>query len=581
MSKSNIYLPLIYSFIFIVLINAIGSFAHFRLDLTAEKRHTISIATKKILTDLDDIIYIKVYLEGDFPAGFKRLQNQIRETLENFKNIAGNRLDFEFINPLASSSEEERKAVYTQLVKQGLQPTDLQVKEQAGMSSSIIFPGAIIYYKQQHIAVQLLKNQIGVLPEVALNNSIETLEYEFITAISKLTRDKKQRIAFLKGHGELNENEVADISYSVLSDGYSLSEYYEVEHFDISEFELDSISNKPNLARQLQRLNAYKAIVIAKPQKAFNNVDKLLLDQYLMRGGNLFFLLDGTSANMDSLNRSDGYFMARKKQLNLDDLLFKYGARVNADLVQDKRAAEIPIITGYSANIPQQSFFAWPYYPLLFSDENKHTISNSLDAIKCEFVSSIDTIKNHIKKTILLHSSANSRVVPSPHRVSLGILQNPPDETSFNNPNSAVAVLLEGEFESIFKNRITPKNSGFNFKEKGVKAKVIVVSDGDIIRNDVSNKTTNIYPLGYDRFAEFIYPGNKTFIMNAVHYLCDDNQDLLLSPLKTKQLKLRLLDKEKIKKHKIYIQLLNVILPILLIILFGVIYDFSRKRRYA
>ena len=581
MSKSNIYLPLIYSIIFIVLINAIGSFAHFRLDLTAEKRHTISIATKKILTDLDDIIYIKVYLEGDFPAGFKRLQNQIRETLENFKNIAGNRLDFEFINPSASSSEEERKAVYSQLAKQGLQPTDLQVKEQAGMSSSIIFPGAIIYYKQQHIAVQLLKNKIGELPEVALNNSIETLEYEFITAISKLTRDKKQRIAFLKGHGELNENEVADISYSVLSDGYSLSEYYEVEHFDISEFELDSISNKPNLARQLQRLNAYKAIVIAKPQKAFNNVDKLLLDQYLMGGGNLFFLLDGTSANMDSLNRSDGYFMARKKQLNLDDLLFKYGARVNADLVQDKRAAEIPIITGYSANIPQQSFFAWPYYPLLFSDKNKHTISNSLDAIKCEFVSSIDTIKNHIKKTILLHSSANSRVVPSPHRVSLGILQNPPNETSFNKPNSAVAVLLEGEFESIFKNRITPKNSGFNFKEKGVKAKVIVVSDGDIIRNDVSNKTTNIYPLGYDRFAEFIYPGNKTFIMNAVHYLCDDNQDLLLSPLKTKQLKLRLLDKEKINKHKIFIQLLNVILPILLIILFGVIYDFSRKRRYA
>ncbi|OUV74742.1 MAG: gliding motility-associated ABC transporter substrate-binding protein GldG [Flavobacteriales bacterium TMED123] len=581
MSKSNIYLQVIYSIIFIVLINSIGSFVYFRLDLTAEKRHTLSIATEKILTDLDDIIYIKVYLDGDFPAGFKRLQNQSRETLENFKNIAGKRLDFEFINPSASSSEEERKAVYTQLLEQGLQPTDLQVKEQAGMSSSIIFPGAIIYYKQQHTAVQLLKNEIGVLPEVALNNSIETLEYELITAISKLTRDKKQKIAFLKGHGELNEDEVADISYSVLSDSYSLSEYYEVEHFDISEFEIDSVNNKPDLVRQLQRLNTYKTIIIAKPQSAFNNIDKLLLDQYLMSGGNLFFLIDGISANMDSLNRSDGYFMAKKKQLNLDDFLFKYGARVNADLVQDKRAAQIPIITGYSANMPQQSFFAWPYYPLLFSDKKKHAISNSLDAIKCEFVSSIDTIKNHIKKTILLHSSANSRIVPSPHRVSLGILQNPPDATSFNNPNRAVAVLLEGEFESIFKNRIIPKNSGFDFKESGEEAKIILVGDGDIIQNDVSNKTGNIYPLGYDRFAEFIYPGNKTFIMNAVHYLCGNNQELLLSPLKTKQLKLRLLDKQKINNYKIYIQLLNVILPILLIIFFGIIYGFSRKRKYA
>ena len=226
MSKSNIYLPLIYSIIFIVLINAIGSFAHFRLDLTDEKRHTLSIATEKILIDLDDIIYIKVYLEGDFPSGFKRLQNQSRETLENFKNIAGKRLDFEFINPSSSNSEQERRAVYTQLTEKGLQPTDLQVKGQSGMSSSIIFPGAIIYYKQKHIAVQLLKNQLGVLPEIALNNSIEALEYEFISAISKLIKNKKEKIAFLKGHGELNENEVADISYSVLSDGHSLSEYY-------------------------------------------------------------------------------------------------------------------------------------------------------------------------------------------------------------------------------------------------------------------------------------------------------------------------------------------------------------------
>ena len=510
---------------------------HFRLDLTAEKRHTLSAETEQILENLDALIYIKVYLKGEFPSGFKRLQNQTRETLENFKNIAGKKLDFEFINPSASSSEKERNTVYTQLVEQGLQPTDLQVKAQSGMSSSIIFPGAIIYYKEQNIAIQLLKNQIGVSPEVALNNSIEALEYEFISTISKLTKNKKERIAFLKGHGELQEKEVADISYSVLSDNYSLSEYYEIENFDITEFEIDTINNEPDLARQLEKLKSYKAIIIAKPQIAFNNLDKLLLDQYLMAGGSLFFLIDGVSANMDSLKVSDGYFMTKKKTLNLDDLLFKYGIRINADLLQDKRAAEIPIITGYSANMPQQSFFPWPYYPLLFSDST-HAISNNLDAIKCEFVSSIDTIKNKIKKTILLYSSKNSRIVPSPHRVSLGILQNPPKPDILNNTNYPIAVLLEGSFESVFKNRITPKSSGFDFKEKGQQAKIIVVSDGDVIRNSFSEEKENVYPLGYDKFGKFIYPGNKTFIMNAVHYLCDNNQVLLLSPLKTKQLNL-------------------------------------------
>ena len=300
-----------------------------------------------------------------------------------------------------------------------------------------------------------------------------------------------------------------------------------------------------------------------------------------MSGGNLFFLIDAVSANMNNLQLADGYFMANKKPLNLDDLLFKYGVRINADLIQDKRAVEIPIITGYSAKMPQQSFFPWPYFPLLFSDETKHPISKNLDAIKCEFVSSIDTIKNHVKKTILLESSGNSRVVPSPHRVSLGILENPPTETSFKNPNTAVAVLLEGNFESVFKNRITPKSNGFKFKEMGDKGKVIVVSDGDIIRNDVSEKTNNLYPLGYDKFGRFIYGGNKTFIMNAVHYLCDNNQDLILSALKTKELKIRLLNKVKIQKYRTMIQLLNVLLPVFLILFFGFIYNFSCKRRYV
>ena len=580
MVKNKVFLPIVYSIIFIILLNAIGSFLHFRIDLTSEKKYTLSDETKKVLTGLDDLIYIKIYLDGDFPSGFKRLQKQSKETLENFKNIAGKRLDFEFINPSERNSEKQRNSIYKQLIEQGLQPTDLQVKEQAGMSSSIIFPGAIIYYKEKHLALQLLNNELGVHPEVALNNSIETLEYKFVSAISKLTKNRKEKIAFLNGHDELKEREVIDISYSVLSDHYSLSEYYDIEHFDITEFELDSITKEVRLARQLQKLKTFKALIIAKPKTTFNNLDKLLIDQYIMAGGNILWLIDGVNANMDSLQQSDGYFMAQKNQLNLDDMLFIYGVRINADLMQDKRATEIPIITGYSGNMPQQSFFSWFYYPLLFSDSD-HPISKGLDAIKCEFVSSMDTIKNKINKTILLHSSANTMLVPSPHRVSLGILKNPPKEDYFNNPNIPIAVLLEGEFESVFKNRITPKKKDFDFKENSKNTKMIIVSDGDIIRNTYSEKTGNVYPLGYDKFGKFVYPGNKTFIMNAVHYLCDNNQDLLLSPLKTKELQLRLLDKEKVQKYKFYIQLLNLLLPILIIIILGIFYSYSKKKKYA
>tara|TARA_B110000116_G_scaffold269008_1_gene284135 strand:+ start:2328 stop:4070 length:1743 start_codon:yes stop_codon:yes gene_type:complete len=580
MVKNKVFLPIVYSIIFIILLNAIGSFLHFRIDLTSEKKYTLSDETKKVLTGLDDLIYIKIYLDGDFPSGFKRLQKQSKETLENFKNIAGKRLDFEFINPSERNSEKQRNSIYKQLIEQGLQPTDLQVKEQAGMSSSIIFPGAIIYYKEKHLALQLLNNELGVHPEVALNNSIETLEYKFVSAISKLTKNRKEKIAFLNGHDELKEREVIDISYSVLSDHYSLSEYYDIEHFDITEFELDSITKEVRLARQLQKLKTFKALIIAKPKTTFNNLDKLLIDQYIMAGGNILWLIDGVNANMDSLQQSDGYFMAQKNQLNLDDMLFIYGVRINADLMQDKRATEIPIITGYSGNMPQQSFFSWFYYPLLFSDSD-HPISKGLDAIKCEFVSSMDTIKNKINKTILLHSSANTMLVPSPHRVSLGILKNPPKKDYFNNPNIPIAVLLEGEFESVFKNRITPKKKDFDFKENSKNTKMIIVSDGDIIRNTYSEKTGNVYPLGYDKFGKFVYPGNKTFIMNAVHYLCDNNQDLLLSPLKTKELQLRLLDKEKVQKYKFYIQLLNLLLPILIIIILGIFYSYSKKKKYA
>ncbi len=580
MRKRESFKSILYSIILILLINLLGNYINFNYDLTAEKRHTISDISEETLLNLDDIVYVKVFLKGEYPSGFKRLEKNTREILEKFKDIAGNRFNFVFINPSESDSEEERNAVYQQLIDLGLKPTDLQVKEKSGMRSSIIFPGAVLYYKEKNITLELLKNEVGLSPQIALNKSIEMLEYEFITAISKLTRKKKESIAFLSGHGELNNIEVADISYSVMQNNFSLSEYYDLEHFDITKFEIDSNSNQPNLARQLEKLKSYKVIIIAKPSKPFNNLEKLLIDQYIMAGGNILWLVDGVNADMDSLSATDGYFIATNNNLNLDDMLFVYGARINSDLIQDKRAAEIPIITGYTGNSPQQSFFSWPYYPLLLSI-SEHKISKGIDAIKCEFVSSIDTIQNNIRKEILLHSSNKSRVVPSPQRISLGILKNIPKEEYFNSPNIPIALLLEGEFKSVFRNRIRPKNNNIEFREKSKNSKMIIISDGDMIRNNFSEKTGNIYPLGYDKFGKFVYPGNKNFIINCIHYLSDNMKDLILSPLKTKKIKLRLLDKEKVQKNRNIIQLINILIPIILIITFGLIYKYNKRKKYA
>jgi gliding-associated putative ABC transporter substrate-binding component GldG len=296
---------------------------------------------------------------------------------------------------------------------------------------------------------------------------------------------------------------------------------------------------QPNLLKQLAMLNMYKVIIIAKPTIPFNNLDKLLVDQYVMQGGKILWLVNGVYANMDSLQNKSGAFIAIKNDLNIDDQLKKYGIRINANLIEDLRSTKIPIITGYSNNKPQQSFFDWPYSPLLSSD-NQHTITKGLDGIKCNFVSSLDTIKNNISKTILLHSSKQSRLNLAPSKISLGILKNPPTIASYNKEHEAIAILLEGEFESIFKNRLIQKKNQIQLKDKSISTKMIVVGDGDLISNDVSSSGT-VFPLGYDKNIQYTYAGNKHFLINAIQYLCNDSG---LSRLKTKELSLRMLDKD-------------------------------------
>ena len=495
--------------------------------------------------------------------------------LSSFKTIADDNLEFEFINPSESGNEREKVDLYKQLVKQGLAPTDIEIKKAGSSINQIIFPGAIIYYKDKEIAVNFLKNTVSKNAGENINASVENLEFEFISAIYHISKTKTHRIAFLEGNGELSASEVYDITESVMQDNDKLSYYYSIDRFNIKEFEIDSITLQADISSQIKRLTSYKAIIIAKPTIPFNMLDKFIIDQYLMNGGKILWLIDGAKASMDSLQQNKS-FIAVNNDLKISDQLFKYGIRINANLIEDLRSTEIPIVTGYSNNIPQQSYFPWPYYPLLFS-ENNHPISNGLDAIKCDFASSIDTIKNNINKFILLHSSKQSRISPTPAKVSLGILENPPPLTSFNKEKLPIAVLLEGEFESVFKNRILPKNQKLNFVSQSKKTQMIVVSDGDLIRNSVSNNG-DIYPLGYDRFIKYTYPGNKKFIMNSIHFLCDETG---LTQLKSKEIKLRLLDKEKIKNNKTLIQLINILLPLLILLIFAFIFTKMKKKKYA
>ena len=559
----------------IILVNILFSFADFQVDLTADGKHSISKQTELILTNLEDNVFIKVYLDGEFPAEFKHLQSEVLNLLSSFKSIANNNIDFEFINPNNLPNEKEKINLFKQLTKKGLAPTDIEISNAESSLNQIVFPGANIYYKDKEIAVNFLKNSVTKQAGENINSSIENLEYEFISAIYHITKTSTHKIAFLEGNGELLASEVYDVTESVMQDNYKLSYHYTIDRFNIKEFEVDSATNQVDIATQLNRLSSYKAIIIAKPTIAFNTLDKYLIDQYLMQGGKILWLIDGVNANMDSLQQNID-FIATGKNLNLSDQLFKYGVRINSNLIEDIRSTEIPIVTGYSNNIPQQSYFPWPYYPLLFS-ENKNPISKGLDAVKCDFPSSIDTIMNNIKKTVLLHSSKQSRVIPTPALVSLGILVNPPELSSYNKKNVPIAVLLEGEFESVFKNRILPKNQKINFIDKSNFTQMIVVSDGDLIRNNVSTNG-DIYPLAYDRFIKYTYPGNKKFIMNSVHYLCDETG---LTQLKSKEIRLRLLDKEKIKNNKTLIQLINIVLPLILLGIFALIFLKLKRKRYA
>ncbi len=571
--KRNNIIQLVAGLIIIILVNFVGYYVFTRFDLTAENRYTLSDQTKKMLVELDDIVYFQVYLDGDFPAGFKRLKRETREMLDQFRAYTEN-IEYEFINPSESDDPEERNSIYQLLMERGLNPTDLQVKTKEGSSQQIIFPGAIVSYKNNELPLELLLNQMGIPPEQGLNNSIQNLEFNLVNTISKLTVRNKPKVAFTKGHGELSLLETADAIAS-------LSEYYALDTVWLNGRINSLTTRQRNDSGVMAIRNIYDAIIIAKPDSVFHEKDKFIIDQFIMRGGKVLWLVDPVFADMDSIQNSSST-IGIINNINLTDQLFNYGVRLNTNLVMDLNALEIPMRTGEVGGAPQINFFPWYYFPVLYPTAD-HPIVKNMNAIKTEFISSIDTLSvRGVKKTVLLSSSEYSRTVNTPVLISVDILQKDPDKRLYNKSNIPVAVLMEGKFESLYYNRIPPQirdSKEISFVPHSKSTKMLVVADGDIIKNQIrsSGDRPIPYPLGFDRFTGQTF-GNKDFILNALNYLIDDNG---LISIRSRELKMRLLDKTQTSQDRIFWQAINTIVPVVIVLLLGIAMFIVRKRKFA
>ena len=572
--KKNQIISFLVTVVIVVVINVIGSYVFTRFDLTSEKRYTLSPTTKEILNKLDDYVYFKVYLEGDFPAGFKKLRRETKEMLDEFRAYS-KYIDYEFINPSESTDAAERNDTYKQLYQAGLNPTDVVVKNSDGSSKQIvIWPGALVSYRNNtEIAIDLLENQLGQSSENALNASMQNLEFRLIDAVKKVTRLTKPNIAFIEGHGELDEQDVYDIAQT-------LAQNYNVGRVEING-KIDALIHRTqNEDRDVKAFPSFDAIIIAKPTQPFDERDKFLIDQYIMHGGKVLWLVEPVLATMDSLQSQEST-IGLEQDLNLDDMLFKYGVRLNRDLLLDLTCASLPIRTGQVAGQPQLEFFRWFYFPLLQAASNQPMVRN-MNAIKADFVSSIDatTSANGISQIPLLKTSDYTKVSGAPVFITLAMLRQTPDKRMFSSKGKNVAYLLKGSFPSLYANRIPQEivdDQATDFMEESVPTAMIVVADGDIIRNQIDIRTRRPLPLGFDQYTQNTY-ANKEFIENAISYLVDGEG---LIDIRSRELKVRLLDMTKIEQERTKWQVINTLLPIAIIIALGFVMALIRKKKYS
>ncbi len=529
-----------------------------RFDLTKDKRYTLSTTSLNIIKQVQNPLYVKIYLQGDLAPEFKRLQNETRDLFEEFQAYNKN-IIFEFVDPL--ENEDESMDNIKELYRKGLTPINITVDDKGKQSQEMVFPWAIVFYNNKEMNIPLLKNIMGASTTEKVVGSVQHLEYSIADAFNKITKSKKKKIAIIKGNGELQERYIAKFLMQVR------------ESYHIAPYTLDSVAKDPN--GTLEALQKYDLTIIAKPTETFTDSEKQVLDQFIINGGKTLWLVDQVNMEMDSLYNDSGATLAYPRDLNLNDMFFKYGFRINPDLVKDEQGSPIKLATGDPGSAAQFQEFNWKFSPQVYPI-SKHPIVKNLGGIKFDFANPIDTLKNGIKKTVLLQSSQYSKKIGSPVEINLNSVA---EETSpsdyLNKGNIPLSVLLEGSFHSAFENRVLPFDQK-TFEAKGTANKMIVVSDGDLIRNQL-DKNFQPVELGYDQRSGNLYD-NKDFLMNCVNYLLDDNG---LINIRSKDLDLPLLDKEKVYERYTLTQILTIGLPIFILGLFGALFTFLRKRKYG
>lgn len=544
-------------FLAIIVINLISNFFFKRFDLTQDKRYTLSETTLNIIKTVDSPLYIDVYLEGNFPAEFKRLQNETKQLLEEFSAYNSN-IVFQFKNPI--EKEEMRVEVMKQFYERGMQPLSITVEDKGKQSQEVVFPWAQATYGDKFTKVSLLKNLMGASTEEKVISSVQHLEFGFAEAINKVSKEKQKKIAVIKGNGELHDAFIADFVKSVR------------ESYYIGTFTLDSVATQPT--QSLEALKKYDLAVIAKPTEAFTESEKQVLDQFIMNGGKTIWLVDAVAADMDSMYNETGTILAAQRELNLTDMFFKYGIRMNPLLVKDEYATPIKIATGNQGSETQFQEYTWKFAPFIYPTSTNPIVKN-MEGIKFEFASPIELLKNDVKKTVLLSSSEYSKTVGTPTPISLDMVTEETTPEEYEGKGLLpVAVLLEGKFKSAYQNRVLPFEDK-TFQSEGKDNKMIVVSDGDVIKNQLDKGAP--LELGFDKWTNQLY-GNKDFLLNCVNYLLDDNG---LINIRSKDVDLPLLNKEKVYKNYTTAQMITVGLPIVLLAIFGFLFTFLRKRKYS
>ncbi|MGY5848591.1 gliding motility-associated ABC transporter substrate-binding protein GldG [Salegentibacter sp. HM20] len=554
MKNLKTYQNLLLWLIALLLINWLAASFFTRIDLTADKRYTLSPATKELISEAREPIIIDVFLEGAFPPEFRRLRNETRQLLEEFSAYNSN-IKFNFNNPLEDG--EDAQTVAQEFLKMGMEPARLSVMENGRNTEAIIFPWAIANRGNKSVKIPLLKNQLGSSDEERVTNSVQHLEYAFADALMRLLKPREKKIAVMRGNGELPDVQIADFIRR-------LQDYYL-----LAPFTLDSAAVNPQ--KTLEQLKEYDLIIEAKPTQPYSEEEKYILDQYTMNGGKSLWLTENVVMETDSLLNPQGTALAYPRDLNLGDFFFSYGIRINPSLVNDIYSAPIILATG-SGNNTRYNPYPWFYSPLTVSPDS-HPIVNNIEAVKFEYANPIDTLKNEVQKTILLSSSPRTKVEGAPLPISLEMVSREPDMAAYTSGEQPLAVLLEGNFTSVYKNRVKPFGIE-NPRDESKSTQMLVISDGDVIKNEVQQGQP--LELGFQRFTGNTY-GNKEFLLNAVNYMLDDTG---LMNIRSKEIRLAFLDAEKTAEERLQWQLINLALPLLLLGIFGFVFQFFRKKRY-